>query len=264
MTPMTPPRIYLLVIALACAIPTHAGDRRVLAEDDASNTAYKDAWTSSGAGLGFRDWTLRTLKAQSGESNAGFFIAEKSRNNELSGVAIRDKAFGLYANGHGFEIAAAFRALKKPLAVGQTFSFLLKHGAFEKKFAQDDPAKGSIGITLRTGNACETVADYNKAARFEFGCYDGSPTYRIFDGETEHDTGIVLTAGGLSVSLTLVTADTYDLEVTTLADKKTTVFPGRKLGGTVGGKIESFCAFDRNGEKSDAYFNGFQITGEIE
>ena len=259
---MTPLRIFLL--ALACAIPTHAGDRRILAEDDASNAAYKDRWTSSGAGLGFRDWTLRTLKAEKGESNAGFFIADKSRHKELGGVAIRDRAFGLYANGNGFEIAAAFRPLKKPLAVGQTFSFLLQHGPFEKKFAQDDPAKGSIGLTLRSGNACENVADYHKAARFEFGCYDGSPTYRIFDGGTEPDTGIALTAGGLSVSLTLVSADTYDLEITTLADKKTTVFPGRKLGGTTGEKIESFCAFDRNGEKSDAYFNGFQITGEIE
>ena len=259
---MIPLRVFFL--ALAGTIPALAGDRMILAEDDASNTAYQGAWTSAGAGLGFRDWTLRILKTQKGESNAGFFIAEKSRHNELRGVAIRDKAFGLYANGRGFESAAAFRALKKPLAVGQTFSFLLKHGAIEKKFAEDDPAKGSIGLTLRTGNASEIVDDYHKAARFEFGCFEGSATYLIYDGGTGHDTGIALTEGGLSVSLTLVTADTYDLEVTTLADKKTTVLPGRKLGGIAGGKIESFCVFNRDGEKSDAFFNGFQITGEIE
>ena len=261
---MNPLRIFLPALALACAIPSLAGDRRILAEDDASNTAYNKGWSSAGAGTGFRDWTLRTLKAKDGESHAGFFIAEKTRNNEFKAVAIRDKAFGLYANGHSFEVAAAFRPLKKPLAAGQTFSFLLKHGAFEKKFAQDDPAKGSIGLTLRSGNASDSVADYNKEARFEFGCYEGAATYRIYDGGAEHDTAIALSDGGLSVSLTLVTADTYDLEVTTLADKKTTVFPGRKLGGTAGGKIESFCAFDRDGEKFDAYFNGFQITGEIE
>lgn len=259
---MTPLRIFLL--ALACAIPTHAGDRRVLAEDDASNTAYKDAWTSAGAGLGFRDWTLRTLKASNGESNAGFFIADKSRDPALGGVAIRDRAFGLYANGSGFEIAAAFRALKKPLTVGQTFSFLMKHSVIEKKFAVDDPATGSIGITLRSGDASENVDDYHKAARFELGCYEGSATYRIYDGGTEQDTGIALTAGGLSVSLTLTGADTYDLEITTLVDKKTTVLTGRKLGGTAGEKIASFCVFNRDGEKSDAFFNGFQITGEIE
>lgn len=257
-------RIPLIVLALACIAGLQARDRMILAEDDASNTAYKSGWSSASAGLGFRDWTLRTLKEQTRDSNAGFYIAEKAGNHDLNGVAIRGKAFAMYANGHGFEAAAAFRLLKKPLAVGQTFSFLLEHGAFEKKSAHDDPAKGAIGITLRSGNASENAADYNKGARFEFGCYEGSATYRIFDGGTEHDTGVALSNGGLSISLTLVTADTYDLEITKLADMKTTTLPGRKLGGTAGGKIESFCVFDRDGEKSDAYFNGFQITGEIE
>ena len=148
--------------------------------------------------------------------------------------------------------------------MGQTFSFLIEHGAIQKKSAQDDPATGAIGLTLRGGSAAGEVGDYNKGARFEFGCYEGRATYWIYDGSADRDTGIPVSDAGLSVSFTLVTLDTYDLEVTALADKKTATLKGRKLGGEAGAKIESFCVFDRDGERFDAYFNGFQVAGEID
>ena len=256
-------RFSAVLIFLLCAIRARAGEQRILAEDDASSSAYSAGWKNSGGGTGLRDWTFQTLKAAGGETHAGFYLAE-SAHADLQGVAIRGKAFGLYANGVGFEVAAAFRQFKKPLAIGQTFSFLIKHGEIVKIFDKDDPATGSIGITLRSGNAADKAADYNKGARFEFGCYESERTYRIYDGESAHDTGVPLTGGGLSVSLTLLTADSYDIEITSLADKKTTTLSARKLGGTAGGKIESLCIFNRDGERSDAFFNGFQITGEIE
>lgn len=237
------------------------GDDQIIAEDDASDAAYRTGWKTDGGGSGFGGWVFQSAKVESGDSYSGFFIADSTgMNADAAPIAISGKAFGLFANGVGFETAAAFRPLKKPLAIGKTFSFLIRNGEFVKKFATDDAGTGSVGITLRTGTASASVEDYNKGARFEFGAYADKPNYQIYDGEANHDTGVPMASGGLTVSVTLVTADTYDIEITSLADKKKTTLKGRKLGGTAGGAIESFCIFDRNGEKDDAFFNGFQIT----
>jgi hypothetical protein len=248
-----------LPLLLALALPLRAGEATLLAEDDATSPQYRSSWGKATGGLGFHGWDFRTRKKAEGDSHAGFYLATTQQNPDLNGIAIRGKAFGLYANGAGFEAAVAFRPLKKPLTPGQTFSFLLEHRPIEKRSTQDDPATGAIGLALRTGRASENVEDYKTGARFEFGCYEGGRSYLIFDGTAEKDTGIPLTDGGLSVSLTLVTADTYDLEVTTLADHQTFTFKGRRLAGPADTKIESFAIFNRDGEKSDAYFNGFQI-----
>jgi len=254
----------LLIALVTCSLCAHAADP-ILAEDDATDGAYKTGWKTDGGGSGFTDWVLQSVHAPSGDSYSGYFIADTAgANADGAAVAIGGKAFGMFANGVSFEVAEAFRGLKKPLAVGQTFSFLMKSGDFVKKFATDDPGAGSVGITLRTGNESASVDDYNKEARFEFGSYAGKPNYQIYDGETTQDSGIPVSDGGVTVSVTLATADTYDLEVTTLADKKKTTLKGRKLGGQAGGAIGSFCIFDRNGEKNDAFFNGFQVTGKSE
>lgn len=253
--------LYLLLATL-CALAAHAADP-ILAEDDATDGVYKTGWKTDGGGSGFSDWVFQSAHLATGDSYAGFFIADAAgANPDASAVAIGGKAFGLFANGVSFEVASAFRSLKKPLEIGQTFSFLIKHGDYVKKFADDDPGAASVGITLRSGNESASVDDYNKGARFEFGWYAGKPNYQIYDGETNQDTGIPVTDGGLTVSVTLVTADIYDIEITTLADKKQTTLKGRKLGGQAGGTIDSFCVFDRNGEKNDAFFNGFQVTGK--
>ena len=254
--------IFSLLLSMVCAVSSRAADP-ILAEDDASDAVYRGGWKAEGGGSGFGTWTFQDAHLQGGDSFSGFYIADTSGSNgDLGALAIGGKGFGMFANGVGFEIAEAFRPLKKPLAVGQTFSFLVKHSGFAKKFDKDDPGTGSVGITLRSGTSSASVEDYNKGARFEFGSYGGKPNYQIYDGEVAQDTGIPLVDGGLTVSVTLVTPDTCDVEVTTLADKKKTTLKGRKLGGKPGDAIESFCIFNRNGEKNDAYFNGFQVTGK--
>ena len=247
-----------------CALTAQGADRVILAEDDAGTAAYRDGWKGGGGGSGFGDWKFQKLKAAEGESHAGFFIADAGNNPASNGVALHGKAFAIYANGVAFEAAAAFRPLHKALKAGQTFSFLLQHGTIARKVERDDPGTGAIGLTLRAGRAAEAVDNYNEGARFEIGTYEGKANYQIFAGEAATDSGVPLTEGGISISLTLVSADTYDLEITTLADKKTTTLKGRKLGGTAGTSLESFCIFNRDGEKSDAFFNGFQISGERE
>ena len=234
----------------------------VIAEDDASQSAYGSGWDNSkNGGSGFGNWTL-TTEGNDNDRHSGFFIATTKDNSDLNGIAKNDKAFGVFANGTGFEQAVGYRAFEKPLKPGDSFSFMMENGTFEKKFDTDDPTPGSIGIVLRTSNANSSVADYNKDAVFEFGYYNGKDNYQIFDGSgaDKADSGVAFTDNGVSVTVTITGADTYDLEIQTLKDKKVTKLPGRKL--SAGGSIQSFAIFDRNGEKHDAFFNQFQIARE--
>lgn len=252
----------LLASVFLLCLPLSAKEQVPLADDNAANSAYNGGWgEGSNGGNGFGPWTIRAVNDnKQGESHAGAFIADTEANADLVNVGIKKKAFGLFANGVVYEQAVAFRGFAKPLAPGTSFSFLFKHGEIVKKFDTDDPAPGSSGVTLRTSNANGSASDYNKGARFEFGIYEGQGNYQIYDGEKKQDTGIPTSDGGLSVTFTLVTTDTYDLEITKLDGKKTITLKGRKLGGAAGGALESFCIFNRDGEKNDVFFNGFQVS----
>ncbi|MEO5718645.1 MAG: hypothetical protein ABIR29_08755, partial [Chthoniobacterales bacterium] len=184
-------------------------------------------------------------------------------NKDLGGIAQNGKAWGLYANGTGFEQAVAFRALTTPLAPGNSFSFMLETGPFEKK-SEGDPGDGSAGLTLRTSNAAESPADYGKDAVFQFGHYDGKPNYQVRDGsgDDKADTGVAFTDAGVSVTVTITGPDTYDLEIQDMSDKKLTKLPGRKLRAA--GAISSLAIFNRNSEKNDVFFNGLQVAREME
>ena len=235
-------------------------ENTVIAEDDASESAYGSSWDNSkNGGSGFSNWTL-TTDGNDNERHSGFFIAEIKYNPDCNGIARGDKAFGFYANGPGFEQAVAYRAFEKPLQPGDSFSFMMQNRAFEKKFDRDDAAPGSIGLVLRSDTASSSVADYNKEALFELGVYKGKPNYQLRDGsgDDKADTGIPLTDAGVSVTVTVTGADTYDLEIQTMSDKNVTKLPGRKFSGS--GPIKSLAIFDRNGEKYDAFFNQLQVT----
>jgi len=138
--------------------------------------------------------------------------------------------------------------------------FLMDNGPFEKKFDKDDPTPGSIGVVLRTSNANDSVADYNKDATFEFGYYQGKSNYQINDGNDKSDSGVAFVDSGIAVSVILKGVDTYDLEIQTLADKKITTLLNRKLKSS--SPIQSMALFNRNVEKNDAFFNQLQVTRE--
>ncbi|MGZ5568510.1 MAG: hypothetical protein ACXWKG_15980 [Limisphaerales bacterium] len=246
-------RICLALIALtslsAFAEPTN------IAEDDA--TQYGGGWdTGKNGGSGFGNWTM-TTEGNDANRHSGFFIATTDNNKDLNGIAKDGKAFGLYANGSGFEQAVAYRSFDKPLTVGDSFSFMMETGNFEKKFEKDEGG-GSIGLTLRSGNATESTADYNKNALFEIGHYQGQSDYQIYDGSNKPDSGVAFTDQGISVTVTITGSDSYDLEIQTMKDKNVVKLPGRKLSSS--GSVESFAIFDRNGEKYDAFFNQLQVA----
>ncbi len=253
-------RSLLLLSCLFLAPVAAFADAMNTAEDDASQSAYGGSWDNAkNGGSGFGPWTM-TNEGNDDSRHSGFYIADTKNNPDLNGIAKSDKAFGEFANGAGFEQAAAYRAFEKPLQAGDSFSFMIEHGQFEKKFDKDDPTPGSVGLVLRSSNGNASVADYNKDAVFEFGYYQGKGNYQIYDGSggDKSDSGVPFTDGGLSVTITLTGPDTYDLEIQTMKDKKVTKLPGRKL--TNGNPIQSFAAFDRNGEKNDVYFNQFQVA----
>ena len=236
------------------------GEQLNSAEDDASQSAYGGSWNSGkNGGSGFGPWIL-TSEGSSGNRYSGFFIADTKTNQDLNGISKNEKAFGLYANGGGFEQAVAYRAFEKALQIGDSFSFMMENGQFEKKFDKDDPTPGSIGVVLRTTNANSSVADYNKDATFEFGYYQGKSNYQIYDGSENADSGVAFVDSGVSVTVTLKSTDTYDFEIQTLRDKKITVLPSRKLRSS--SPIQSMALFDRNGEKYYAFFNQLQVTRE--
>jgi len=246
--------------AFLCLAFTAYGDGATpVAQDDAGQSAYGSGWVNgSNGGTGFGAWGFQTLTG-TGNSSAGFYVATASDHPDLQGAAKDGKAFGLYANGVNFEVSSAFRAFSAPVAPGESVVVTWQTGVFLRKFDTDSDAMGSVGITLRSGTAGGAVDDYNKGARFEFGIYEGMPNYQIYDGQDDHDTGVAFSPGGVRVKITLTSADTYDLEVTTLADHKVTTLKGRKLGGDAGGTLDSFCIFDRNWETNDAYFDDFEV-----
>lgn len=258
---MKPTICFAFAIALlSLDRPSGLAESTVIAEDDAAQSAYGGGWDNTkNGGSGFSNWTL-TTEGNDGERHSGFFVADTKNNPDLNGIDKNDKAFGLYANGSGFEQAVAYRAFTKPLAVGDSFSFMMETGSIEKKFEKDDPTPGSIGLVLRSSNENSSVADYNKDTVFEFGYYQGKSNYQVYDATENSDSGVAFVDAGVSVTITVTGADTYDLEIQTMNDKKVTKLPGRKL--KPGGSIQSMAIFDRNGEKHDAFFNQFQVARE--
>lgn len=193
--------------------------------------------------------------------HSGFFIATTEHNKDLTGIAQNGKAWGLYANGPGFEQAVAFRGLTTPLAVGDSFSFLFETGPFEKK-SEGDQGGGAAGLTLRPPNAAsEATGDYNKDALFEFGHYEGQPNY-LHDGSGDEkaDTGIAFSEAGVIVTVSVTGADSYDLEIQNVSDKKLTKLPERKFKAA--GPVSGLAIFNRNSEKNDVYFNSLQVARE--
>lgn len=258
------PSFLLLSVAVGLS-SAHAADRINIAEDEANHSAYNGGWESGkNSGTGFGAWLLQSSSSARPDSHSGTFIASSSAQADLDGVAPAGKAFGMFANGVDFEVVCAFRTFDAPLAVGDSFSLMMEVSDFIKKFESDSSRPGLIGFSLRTGSASETWDDFQTGARMQFGFAEGETNYQVFDGEDDHDTGVPVTPTGISVTATLVSPDTYDLEITQLDSKETKKLEGRKLAGDPGSPIESFAIFNQDGETGDAYFNGFQVSRPME
>jgi hypothetical protein len=195
-------------------------------------------------------------------SFAGHYMGKLGERAEVAPITT-DRVFSLFANGKSYEESVAFRGIAVPLEPGDNFTFEILHGPFQQKGEQDDPAPSEIGVTYRTGNADGAVSDIETGARLRFFAREGSPNYLITDSEKEFDTGLPITQEAVALTLTLVDADTYVLEVINLKDKSVKLLEGRKFGGEAGAPIQSLAFFNRNAEAHDFFFNNFQLSRDM-
>ena len=252
-------RRFLPVFCVSAVVNgTVAASQVNIGDDDADQGMYGAAWRDgTGGDNGFFPWKI-VSKTDGEESFAGNYLAKKGEKPELAPIAA-DKAFALFANGKSYEEVVAFRGVAVPLEPGDNFSFDILHGSFEPKGDRDDATPSEVGVSYRTGNANESIGDWANGSRLQFFAREGSPNYLISDAQKEFDTGIPITNEAVALTLTMVDADTYDLEVINLKDQSVKLFEKRKFGGEGGGAINSVAFFNRNAESHDFCFNNLQL-----
>jgi hypothetical protein len=252
----------VLAFFLPLASPAWALTQVNVGEDQANQGMYNGGWNpGSGGDNGFFGWQF-AAKADGEGSFAGHYLGKVGEKSEVAPITT-DRVFALFANGKSYEESVAFRGIAVPLEPGDNFTFEIVHGPFQQKGDQDDPAPGEVGVTYRTGNADGAVTDIETGARLRFFAREGSPNYLIADSEQEFDTGIPITQEALALTLTLVDADTYDLEVINLKDKSARLIEGRKFGGQAGAPVQSLAFFNRDAEAHDFHFNNFQLSRDM-
>ena len=216
----------------------------LIASDNAGNYA---SWGADGqnGGTGFGAWNFENFATA---GFAGFYLSTD---------------WSMYANQAnlaGSPQAVAFREFTGgSLSVGQTFNIRFYNSGV-------DFAGGSVGLTLRTGNITNGVADYNNGSRFEFSFLQGATNYYIYDNSGTFHTAIPWQNTGLDLSFTLTSADTYDLQVVQLGTATTNLFTGRTLGGTSGNGLDSTALYDRfagpGSDEGNIGFNNMEVIPE--
>ena len=205
-------------------------------------------------------WKLIAPTYSEGEDRfAGFFLAEAENEPDLAGAARQEKAFGIFANGVGFEETVAFRSFNEPLAEGDTLSFLLEFDGFQSKFDSDSPELASVGFALREGSSARGLEDMARGRAWVIAAVEGLSTYQIYDAEPRFNTRVFLDPEGIEVSLTLGAGGGYDLRIKTLGDGRIHEFPSRQFRPAEN-SIQSFALFNRNGGANNFYAGGFQLT----
>jgi len=223
--------------------------------DQASESIYEDGWKEgTTGGTGFGNWILKSNGNPDQKSYAGFYLAKEQEKPGITPLATDGKAWGIFADGEGFQETCAFRPFSSPLTSGQTFSIEL----MTPNPKSNSGSTGSIGLTLRTGNTSEKPTDYNQGARFEFTALEGKPNYQIFDGSDASDSGLPISIGGVRLEMTLTSNDLYDLKIILLGGGSPLELKGRKLGGTAGAPIDSLAIFNRDSE-ANAFFNKLTV-----
>lgn len=224
--------------------------------DTASASAYGSEWKDgTGAVDGWEGWILRSNGHPEKKSYAGFYLAKQEEKSGSSVVATEGKSWAVFADGEGFQEAAAFRGFGKPLEPNQTFSVDLVTPLPKS----NSGTTGSIGLTLRNGKKSDSSGDYNAGARFELTALEGQANYQLFDGSQPSDSGLAVSPAGLRAEFTLKTTDTYDVKLYPLSGGTPVELKDRKLGGSAGTPLESVAIFNRDSEQN-AFFNRLRLN----
>ena len=246
----------------------------VSSEDEAFYSSYNDGWsTGDNGGRGFGPWLLIAPEymneGQDQEQYNGFFIADSSRESNLSRTARQGSAFGIFANGTGFEETLAFRSFDRALNVGDVFSFRFEFDGFEQKFNEDsNVGYSTVGVIFKSSESGSTIEDLSQGRSLVFAAIKGLSTYQVLDAGGRFNTGIFIDPEGVEISLTVQKNMTYDLQIVTLSERIIHNFRGRALitrlstdpsNQPAESLLRSFALFNLNGGLNNAYYGSFQI-----
>lgn len=228
--------LRVIVLLVACFYASTSTYGTLVANDDASESAYDDGWaTGDDGGSGFGDWTLQK---DGSDSQSGFFVG-------ASDINTADRSWGMYANDS--KIANAYRPFDAALSVGQTFSLRMDNGA-----VQDG---GSVGFGFQNASG-ENV--------WEFFLNGSNTTYSVNQSGGFSGTGVNETTGGLDIVFKLTSSTAYSVEITPIGSTTTTK-TGNLLSPTGGTTITQLRLFNFNagsGGGSDLFFNNLSAVPE--
>lgn len=269
-TPANHPKSFLGLVLL-CGVTALNAQSYVASEDEAYFDTYSDGWqTGDRGGRGFGEWTLYAPEypEEDAQRYAGFFIAEADNEKDLAGAAREGRAFGIFANGTGFEETVAFRAFDRHLEAGDVFSLLFEFDGFVSKFEGDATEKSTVGIALRTVEQAGRTVELMRGRAMVVAATRGLSTYQIIDADPRFNTRVFLDSKGVEVGITLRPGGRYDLQLRTLSDNSVHRFSNRRLN--LDGReqsdsgdhesIKSFALFNLNGGRNNAYFGALQVS----
>lgn len=271
-----PSRILTCFCAFSCTlalcVSSLDAQSYIAAEDEAFYDAYNNGWqTGDWSGRGFGQWRLFAPEytADGEEQYVGFFIAEADKEADLAQTAREGKAFGIFANGTGFEETVAFRGFEQPLNAGDVISMRFEFDGFNSKFERDSDKISSVGIALHLQSDIQDLSELAQGRAVVLAVIEGLSTYQILDTEARFNTRVFLDPEGVDVGVTIRDDAHYDLQLTTLSDNVVHHFIGRTMKqdepkegepAALDPKLHGFALFNLNGGKNNAYFGAFQIS----
>jgi hypothetical protein len=236
-------------LALAGLIGLSAANAaaQVFAYDDAA--AYT-TWTNAmNLGYGFGPWTLQET-GSGGGNFTGFFVG----NSGDPVASTNGNAWGIYANGSsGTNAAVAYRSFINPLTTNTVFK--LKWHTKGIGFSPNSLG----GFSLRHGNTNGSTTNFDAGLRFAFRYVGGgSDAFLIVDGSGANYTGLSFGSNPFQIEFTLLTANTYRLEVKDAAGVNVlATYDNMILAGSNSINSVALYAFQTDG---DQVFNNLEIA----
>ena len=248
--------LVLLTVAgcLSLGMAT-SGHAALIAYDNAADPAYDDGWQAGdNGGIGFQPWVAVAPATINSSMGNGAYDTYP-----VSPIVTSDRAWNIRPGNSGDLDAVqvfATRGFTGSLDIGQTVQLDFDWGGQGGGWGSD----AGFSFLGADGSVRFTVARRHGA----------SQTLHYFDGGGEHDLGVVTRRSGVRTELTLVTADTFSVKITTgLDDAEPNImeFTGT-LAGTAGSGLTTLSLYkkgDHTGSGDNRHnllFNNLAIVPE--
>ena len=197
------------------------------------NTSGLSAWSlSSGGGGGH---------FAAGSGSTGMSILNGGSN-----------AWGMYSGGTGGGTNFSNATRTVTMNVGNVISFSMDNNSVSSI------GPGSVGISLQNSSGQNLMEFYFRG---------GQSNYEISDNAGSNiSTGVPYTTNGLDITITYVSATTYDISITP-RNGSTTTMSGRTFSNPAAGRVPGIIRFFNAGAGSggsfDLYFNSLTISRPI-